>query len=477
MRPHTLHTLLWSWLAVVACGPRSSDGWPPVIELAGHDPELVQAIGDARARVSASPRDLEANLALAQVLDANDLDAAAEEAWLRVTALDSSNARGWYHLARVRERRGASAPALEALERALALAPDYAPAHARAGRLWLESGRLVEAEAALTRALELDPSLPSASMGLARLELLRARPAAAIAVLEPLVARLPHEPYVNGLLARACSMQGERARASQYLLAEEEAGAPSGRDPWQAEVQRKACGLRVRIERAKARLAAGDPEAAWKELEPLAERANEPAVLDAQCQVLLALGRPEEVLARTEPALARASAWTVSADASIGTSSLLTVKRVLALRALGENERALAELEAELQRNPRHPSSLALWGEILFDLERHPQAIEAFERARAAGRLALADQLQLGRARAASGDVAGGLRELEAAVEAHPSAPKPWAYRSELLALEGRAEEARASLEEARQRGLEPELVALVAARLEELAKATGDER
>jgi len=458
--------LLWSWLTVVACGARSSDGWPPAFELGGRDPELVQAVSEARARVSAAPRDRAANLELAQVLDANELDAAAEEVWLRVTELDTSDAHGWYHLARVRERRGDSANALQALERALALAPDYAPAHARAGRLWLESGKLPEAAAALTRALELDPSLPSASMGLARLELLCDRPAAAIDVLAPLAARVPHEPYVNGLLARAWSMQGDRARASQYLQAEEEAGAPSGRDPWLAEVQRRACGLRVRLERAKALLAAGDPEAAWKELEPLAARANELAVLDTLCQVLLALGRPEEVLARTD-----------RADAVIGTSSLLATKRVLALRALGENERALVELEAELHRDPGHPSTHALRGEILFDLERHPQAIEAFERARAAGRLSLADQLHLGRARAASGDVAGGLRELEAAAREYPSAPKPWAYRCELLALDGRAGEARKSLEEARQRGLEPELIELVAARLDELAQTGGGER
>lgn len=458
-------SLLWSWLVVVACGTRASDGWPPAIELAGRDPELVEAVCAARAAVSAAPRDRDANLALAQVLDANELDALAEEVWLRVTELDASDARAWYHLARVRERRGESVPALEALERVLALAPDYAPAHARAGRLWLESGRLAEAEAALTRARALDPSLPSVALGLARLELLRDRPAAAIEVLAPLAARAPHEPYVNGLLARAYSMQGERALAARHLLAEEEAGAPSGRDPWQAEVLRRACGLRVRLERAKALVAAGDPEAAWQELEPLAARANELAVLDTQCQVLLALGRPEEVLARTE-----------RAEASIGTSSVLAAKRVLALRALGENERALVEVEAELHRNPGHPSTHALRGEILFDLARHAQAIEAFERARAAGRLSLADQLQLGRARAESGDVPGGLRELEAAARDFPSAPKPWAYRSELLALDGRPGEARTSLEEARQRGLEPELVELVAARLDELER-TEEER
>jgi hypothetical protein len=70
--------------------------------------------------------------------------------------------------------------------------------------------------------------------------------------------------------------------------------------------------------------------------------------------------------------------------------------------------------------------------------------------------------------------MAGGLRDLAHAAESHPRAPKPWAYRCELLALEGRAVEARESLEEARRRGLEPELVERVAARNDELVGPDG---
>ena len=325
----------------------------------------------------------------------------------------------------------------------------------------LDAGRLEEAAAALDRALELDPESPAATMARARLELLRGRPDAAIEVLEPLRARLPFEPYVNGLLARAFGMRGDADRAEEHLLAEKHAGAPSVRDPWQAAVARRACGLRVRIERAKARLAAGDAEGAWQELKPLEGRTDELAVVDAQCQVLLALGRPAEVLER----IARA-------DPQWAQGTMLTVKRVQALRASGEVERALAEITAEVRRNPTHPNGHALHGELLFELGRFDEAVRAYEAAIGHGEESLGTALQLARARGATGDLEGGLRALDEATRVFPFAPKPWAYRSEYLALDGRIDEARASLEEARQRGLEPELVERVGARLDELAEA-----
>jgi predicted Zn-dependent protease len=456
-----LHALFLSWLVGAGCGQGPVVGGPP-LDLSGQDPELVQAVEAVSARLAAAARGsagaLAAELELAAVLDANELDEPAEEAWGRVVALDPARAAGWYHLARVRERRGRIDGALAALERVRALEPGYAPAHLRAGRLLVESGRLEEAAAPLARALELDPTAPAVALTLARLELLRGSPEAAIARLEPLRARLPREPYVNGLLARAWSARGDAARAGTYLRAEELAGPPSVRDPWQTDVQRRAVGLRIRIERSKARLAAGDAEGAWQELEPLAGRARELPVLYAQCQVLLALGRAEEVLERLE-----------RDGQAFRESSLLTLSRVQALRALGQDARALTELEAELARNPAHPDAHALHGELLFELERHPEAVAALEAALARGADSLALVLLLARARAASGDLAGGVRELEAAARSFPHAPKPWAYRSEYLALEGRSEEARTSLEEARKRGLEPELAALVEARLAEI--------
>lgn len=445
-------------LAGVAC---ADAGEPPIVppRLGALDPEVALAVRSAEERQRAAPKDAVAAFELALVLDANELDEPAEAAWRRAAELAPADARVWYHLARVRERRGSTAESIEALGRCLALAGDYAPAHNRLGRLQLEAGQLAEAETSFLRARELDPGSPAPPMGLARVALLRNEPGLAIERLEPLARRLPSEPYVHGLLARAWAMQGDSTRAAGHLAAEEEAGAPSVRDPWQAEVQRRAVGLRARLERAKARLALGDPSGAWQELEPLAPRANELAVLDVQCQVLAALEKPREVLACID-----------AAPDALRTSSLLALKRVLALRALGELEAALREVEAEIGRNPAHPNAHALRGGILLDLERFAEAAEALAAAQARNDRSLATALDLARAHGAAGDWGAAMRELERAAEAFPSAPKPWAYRSEFLALEGRAAEARVALAEAEKRGLEPELVARVAARLEEIA-------
>jgi len=430
------------------------------LDLTGQDPELVAGVTAARDRVRASPRDPAALFELAAVLDANDLDAPAEAAWEAVVAASPADAQGWYHLARVRERRGSVEGALEALREALARAPDSAPAHLRMGRILLETGHLEEAEGPLARALELDPSAPGTVLALARLDLLRDQAGRAIERLEPLCRRLPREPYVNGLLARAYAMRGDSARADACLEAEEHAGPPTARDPWQAEVQRRSLGMKVRLERARARLAVGDPEGAWEELAPLESRSDELVVVDAQCQVLLALGRPEEVLARLE-----------RIDPRWRQQSVLVVNEVLALRALGRGKRALEVIGAEVARTPQAASGHALMGEILFDQQRYEEAAAAYREARRRGDTTLATLLQLARARTASGDLSGGLGDLEEAARSFPQAPKPWAYRCEVLALEGRTDEARASLDEARRRGLEPELVARVEERLRELAE------
>lgn len=440
----------------LACCTRAEA--PPPLDLSGLDPEVAAAVRAAESALRASGKDPALAIDLALVLDANELDSAAEEAWRRATELAPDEPKAWYGLARVRERLGATEGALLALGRVLALAEDYAPAHARLGRMLLEGGRLEEARAAFERARALDAGLSAPVLGMARLELLRGDARRAILLLEPLARAQPREPYVHGLLARAHAMLGEEARAAEALAAEEEAGAPSARDPWQSEVQRRAVGLKARLDRCKARLAAGDPPGAWRELEPLAGRSNELAVLDAQCQVLAALGQASEVLARIE-----------AAPNELRANSLLAIKRVLALRALGEGERALAELEAELARNPAPPSSHALRGVLLLELGRPEESVAALTEAQARNDHSLATALELGRALGATGDHAAALQAFERAARTFPRAPKPWAYRSEVLALTGRHADAREALERARELGLEPELIARVEARLAEL--------
>ena len=447
------------WFVVGACGTGTASPIPPELESIGQlDPELVRVADEVRGRVLANPADVAARVELAMVLDANKLDVPAEIAWTQVCELAPDDARAWYCLSRVRERRGARAGALQALERALAAEPDYSPAHARHGRFLLEAGRWEEAEAALRRAIELDPESPRGRLFLARLQLERDRPADAIRALEPIIARNPREPYANGLMARAWARLGEAERAQAFLAAEERAGEPTGRDPWAAEVRRHATGLLVRIDRASLRVAAGDAEGALAELEPLHARLDELPVIEAFCRAYLALGDPDAVLAllgqKVEPST---EPYT------------LLVYRAQALWDRGDDDPALTAVDAAVRRNPADAQARALRGKLLFDLGRPAEAVAALEQARARGDVKLGTALYLGRAHARVGDLARGLRALEDAAERFPEAPKPWAYRAELLALEGRHAEARVSLSEAKRRGLEPALVDLVAARLEEL--------
>ena len=450
-----LRTLVLVPLAgLLACGP-SAPSAPALPELAGRDPEVRSAIETLHAELVGSPGELALLTEWATLLDANELDAPALTAWQRLAALQPDEARVHYHVARVSERRGQLDTALAALERVLALEPSYAPAHGRLGRLLLEAGRLDEAAAPLERALVLEPGTPGPVLSLARLDLLRGDAAAARARLEPLVAAFPREPYANSLLARACATLGDEHSAARHLAAEELAGAPTGRDPWQAEVQRRALGFKVRIDRAKARVAAGDPAAAWKELEPLAARGDELALVDTQFQVLIAWGKPEEVLARH----ARLAP-------ELAASPMLAMKRVLALRALGRTAEALTVLEQEIRRNPAHPHGPALLGELLGELGRPAEAAQAFAHARENGDRTLGTALALAAALRAAEDRTGALAALARASDEFPWAPKPWVERCALLAAEGKLEEARAALDEARARGFEEARAAVLAREL-----------
>ncbi|MEQ1895221.1 MAG: hypothetical protein ABL998_21995, partial [Planctomycetota bacterium] len=90
---------------VAACGAGGSDA-PALPELAGRDSEVRAAVERLHGEVAAAPENAALCSEWAMLLDANELDAAAVAAWERVCALTPEEPRAWYHLARVRERRG-----------------------------------------------------------------------------------------------------------------------------------------------------------------------------------------------------------------------------------------------------------------------------------------------------------------------------------------------------------------------------------
>ena len=96
---------VWVGALVLGCA-QAAEPAAIHVDLAGQDPELVQALSPALARAESAPKDAGALIELATLLDANDFDAPAEAAWLRVCALEPASAKPWYHLGRVRESRG-----------------------------------------------------------------------------------------------------------------------------------------------------------------------------------------------------------------------------------------------------------------------------------------------------------------------------------------------------------------------------------
>lgn len=457
-----------SWplaLALLSCSQGSYPD-PPGAGADDIDPEILQAVQEARAGVLADPGDLEKRLELAMVLDANELNAPAEQAWLQVCTLAPDNAEAWYGLSWVRERTGDPEGSLAACERCVALAPDYSPAQVRLGRLLLASGRPAEAEAAFRRAMRLEPESAQGPLGLARLHLEADEIDEAILVLEEVVARNPEEPAAHGLLARAYQRRGDEERAREHARAELSSGSARIDDPWANRVQRRSTGLATRLARTQHLVRKGDAEGARRELTALrAGRYAHDSVLERICSTYLALGDPREALEALD-----------ESGAGSGRSPGLGLCRARALMLLEEAEQALAEIDGVLAQEPTRSEALALRGWILFGLGRAREAADALAAARDHGESSLSALLTLGRALTQAGDLEQAEKALDETARWYPEAPKPWACRAEVLALLGRHEQARDSLAKACRLGLVPDQIRAVTERLQQLEAEPGPE-
>ncbi len=452
-------------LALLGCGTKTLPD-PPGAGAESIDPEILQAVLEARASVLADPEDLEKRVELAMVLDANELDVPAEVAWLQVCTLAPDNAQAWYGLSGVRERTGDQEGSLTACERATALAPDYSPAQARLGRLLLESGRSDEAEAAFRRAMQLEPESALGPLGMARLYLEDDELDEAIRMLEEVVARNPREPFAHGLLARAYQRRGDDERAHEHAQAELRSDPPSTNDPWMNRVRRYSTGLATRIARVQRFVRKGDSDGARRELAALrAGRYAHDSVLETICTTYLTLGDARAVLEVMD-----------ERGSGPGPSPALRVCRARALLMLDDAERAMAEIDGVLALDPRRSEALALRGKVLFGRGSAREAADALAAARDNGETSLYTLLTLGRALSQAGDLEQAKVALDEATRSYPEAPKPWACRAEVLALLGRFDEARGSLAEARGLGLDADQLRAVTERLQQLEAEGGPE-
>ena len=77
--------LLLPGLVLCACGSGLALDVPPRPDLSGRDPELREVVGELHGRLLAAPADAGLWREYAMVLDANELDGLAIQAWRTLT--------------------------------------------------------------------------------------------------------------------------------------------------------------------------------------------------------------------------------------------------------------------------------------------------------------------------------------------------------------------------------------------------------
>jgi tetratricopeptide (TPR) repeat protein len=224
-----------SLLALLAgCAAEAPPGPPAPESLEAFDVALAEWIVRGLERIEEHPDNPRTFLNLCMIYDANGLDDLAERCYESFLEWQPDEARGWYHLARVQDRRGDGDSAVSSLRRGLASFAHYAPARALLGEWLLEAGDLAAAEIEFDRALEIDPRHAGGRLGKARLSLADGKPHDAIRLLNETRRLHPDDGRLVYWLSEAKSRVSGEADLDVAGLAEAEAHPAD--DPWAAEL-------------------------------------------------------------------------------------------------------------------------------------------------------------------------------------------------------------------------------------------------
>jgi tetratricopeptide (TPR) repeat protein len=263
--------------------------------LDGLDTEVDVAIARAEAEVVASPADPDRHFALGLVREANGRRSAALVAYRRAADLDPNAPLLRYRIGVLQQFEGDPLGAIETLRGVTRELPGLVCAHARLGGLLYEVGELEASQGAWLAALaaaERNPrpgTWPQLEVGLAAVQIDLGRPEEARRRLVPILKAYPDYRHASFVMGNALLDLG-RDQEADYALARGEGSVPEyPLGPHAQILEQVAVGYDGRMNRARARLRAGDLNAAAGEARAVLKlRAGDPSalILIADCQRL-----------------------------------------------------------------------------------------------------------------------------------------------------------------------------------------------
>ena len=434
-------------VAVTAAGCARGPDPPEVASFGALDPAVSVIVSERLATLRQSPTDGNNWGRLAMALEANGLTAQARDVYATATTMPATHGRWWYHLARLKSRKGDTDAALAGFDKAIEFSPDYVPARWRRALLLFDRGDLDGAEAAFRVAVNLAPHDSAGATGLARVQMAKGQHADAAAALEALLDRAPTDRYAYQVLATAYRALG-REREAADAAAAGASGEPMWADAWLDEVGVYRRGFAAMLKDATALSVEGRYPESIALLERLrADRPNDRELLTYLGGVYATAGRTDDARRILESVL-MASPDDFDATMHLATACLFAgdhdeadrlVERALALRAgdgdavrlrgvvawrrtrLDDAERWLAAAAAA---NPRDAVALGWLGMVRQERGRTAEALAAFREA--LGRDPLLGDALVGGASAAvaTGAFEDASRWLARAKRVAPSHPK-----------------------------------------------------
>lgn len=323
-----------------APGCNQSDA-PEVVELVradGVDQEVIELIELQVGRVREKPRDRERRARLAMAYEANELWDEARRSWEGALALGADDPLWRYHLSICTRQSGDNEGALRELRAVVAARADLAPARHRLGDMLLEKGDVAGARTEFETAIDLEPNQPNAYVGLAETLLREEQFERARTLCEQALAMASDYKRAHYSLGLAYRGLGRREEAQKHMNMGLNAKKDYMSDPLGPDVEGYKRSYIVRVQEAGSYEKAGKPQQAILILEDVIKKHPEDlAVVNNLAAVYMQVDRLPEAFALLERAL-QLDANKFSTYTNLATAELA---RGNAVKALEYAERAV----------------------------------------------------------------------------------------------------------------------------------------